>query len=129
VEHRPQVIARLELDVDASLIRLVRLVVSGVASTIGMELDESESCRSAVDELCNTLVHLGAADGTLAVQISALDGSLVVAGQVERDPLRELEGEQSRLARLIVDATADEHEMVTAPPTASFRFVKRHGAG
>lgn len=121
--------ARLDLAVDHSLVRLVRLVVSGVASTLDMEIDEVENCRAAADELCSTLVDLGDTDGTLAVQISADDGALVVAGQVERDPDKELDDGRRRLAELIVAATADEHEMVTDPPTVSFRFVTRRRSG
>ena len=122
----PTVNVRLQLNVDESLVRLVRLVVSGVASTIGLELDEVEACRSAVDEMCTTLVLLGHEDGTLDLQVSVECGSLIVAGQVERDPDRVVDEMRSALAHLIVDATADEHEIVTEPPTASFRFVK-HG--
>jgi hypothetical protein len=48
----------------------------------------------------------------------------VVTGQAERDPERELRPERVELAELIVDASADEHEFVTDPPIASFRFVK-----
>lgn len=125
----PTVNARLELAVDHSLVRLVRLVVSGVASTLAMEIDDVESCRSAADELCSILVDLGDPSGTLAVQIAAVDGSLVVSGQVERDTGRAIDDDRRRLAQLIVDATADEHELVTEPPTVSFRFVKRRRRG
>jgi hypothetical protein len=121
VQPTPTVSVRLQLSVDESLIRLVRLVVSGVASTIGLELDE--------DEKCTTLVLLGQESGTVDLQVSVECDRLVVAGQVERDPERDVDEMRAALARMIVDATAEEHEIITEPPTASFRFVTRGRAG
>jgi anti-sigma regulatory factor (Ser/Thr protein kinase) len=122
---RPHIALRLELSVDESLVRLVRLAVSGVASVLDMTQDDIEACRSAADEMCSTLMQLGHRPGTVSIQIVVEDGALVVTGQAERDAARELEPGRADLAELIVDASADEHEFVTDPPVASFRFLKR----
>ena len=122
---QPYIALRLELSVDAALVRLVRLAVSGVASVLDMTQDDVEACRSAADEMCSTLMQLGHQPGTVSIQIVVENGALVVTGQAERDPARELESGRAELAELIVDASADEHEFVTDPPVASFRFMKR----
>jgi hypothetical protein len=127
VDQTAPVAARLELGVDGSVIRLVRLVVSGVASTMSMRLEDVEACRAAADELCQTLVDVAAVGGSLSVQIAEEDCVLVVSGQVERDPQREVEVDRAELARLIVEASVDSYEIVIDPPIASFRFTKRVG--
>jgi hypothetical protein len=123
-----QVAVRLELPVDESLVRLVRLTVSGVASTVDFGWEDVECCRAAADELCSTLVELGEPTGTLTIQISAVDGCVVVSGQVERGVEREVDLARAALAELIVDASVDDYELVTDPPVASFRF-ERSGPG
>lgn len=120
-----EISVRLDLSVDPSLIRLVRHTVSGVASALDMSTDDVECCRAAADEMCSTLMQIGDTTCTVSVQIGVSEGSLVVAGQVERDVERGLDAGRAELARMIVEATTDEHEFVTDPPIASFRFAKR----
>lgn len=120
----PHVSLRLELSVDESLVRLVRLAVSAVASVYDMADEDVEACRAAADEMCSTLMQLGRRPGTVTLQVLAEDRALVVTGQAERDPERTIEPARESLAQLIVDATTDEHEFVTDPPVASFRFAK-----
>lgn len=120
-----EISVRLDLSVDQSLVRLVRHTVSGVASALEMSSDDVECCRSAADEMCSTLMQLGDKACTVSVQIGLADGWLVVSGQAERDASRMLEPGRAELAELIVDATTDEHEFVTDPPIASFRFAKQ----
>lgn len=112
----------LEIDPDPRLVRLVRLVASGVASVSGLDLDSTEDCRIAVDELCAALIEVSG-DGQLELQFRADDVGLHGSGRIRRG---DAEPDQERLAvsRRIVTAVCDEFDLSLDGPVASFRFLK-----
>lgn len=122
------VMVRLDLPADATLIRLARLVVSGVASTVGMLLEEVESCRAAIDELSSTLLEVGDDDAVLHLTISTDGRCLIATGEISRNPAREVDDVRSELSRMILSSVVDNHELELDPPKASFRFEKRSDA-
>jgi hypothetical protein len=125
VNPTPSVAVELELPADDNLVRLARLVVSGVASTVGMPLDDVENCRAAVDELCSTLIEVGRLDETLHIRISTEDGCLVGTGELARDPHRQPDAVRRDLSQLILSSVVDDHDVNVEPPIARFRFMKR----
>ncbi|HSL58173.1 MAG TPA: hypothetical protein VK866_10055 [Acidimicrobiales bacterium] len=122
-------LTRIEIEIrpDASLVRLLRLVASGVASLAGMDVDEVDDCRAAVDELCAALIEVGDG-GPLHVEFST-DGSIVrVRGSVSAGDGGGLDAARHELSELILGAVVDDHILVVDPPTARFEFSKRAGA-
>ncbi|MBK5224657.1 MAG: hypothetical protein JJE52_17635 [Acidimicrobiia bacterium] len=115
---------KVDLIPDPELVRLARLVVSGVASVAAMGLEEVEDCRAAVDEMCSSLLECGSDDGDLHLEFTS-DGHLVeVTGQmalgrdVQLDPIRQ------ELSGMILDAVTDEHDLTFTGGVGRFRFVK-----
>lgn len=100
----------LVLPPDAELLRVVRLVASGLASLAPLDLDAVEAVRVAADELVATLIQ--ASDGgSVTITFAIADGRLSVEGRVplgagqvfELDPLTEQ----------ILDAVATSHDWRT----------------
>jgi hypothetical protein len=83
---------QLVIPADPKLLRIVRLVASGLASLGPLDLDAVEEVRVAADELVSTLME--ASDGgpvTLELSISAdtlsLQASTGVRGELAVDPM------------------------------------------
>ncbi len=68
------------------LLRLVRVVASGLASRLGFPIDAVEDVRLAVDELCWTLVSPVGSTSTLAVRFAILDGAFSVEARLQSGP-------------------------------------------
>ena len=88
----------LEVPTTPDLLRLVRVVASGVASRLGFSMDAVEDVRLAVDELCHTVASRAGPASTLTVRFVILDGAFSVEGRLQPgavDP-----GERSPLSAL-----------------------------
>lgn len=112
----------LVLPADAGLIRLVRLLASGVGASLGLPVDEIEDLRVTVDEVCTTLVE-ATEDDTITLEFALAGDSLVVEGRATRDaPV-----DETRLAitRRILDAIADDERMMSDNGTIRFRVTRR----
>src|SRR3546814_8575761 len=91
---------------DARLLRVLRLVASGVASLGSLSLDAVEEVRVAVDELGATLI--GASNGApLTVRFQLDADQLCVEGSTE---VRSSGMEVDPLTDRILDAVATSHE-------------------
>ncbi|HEY9557776.1 MAG TPA: hypothetical protein VIR58_13650 [Acidimicrobiales bacterium] len=105
---------------DARLLRVLRLVASGVASLGSLSLDAVEEVRVAVDELGATLI--GASNGApLTVRFQLDADQLCVEGSTE---VRSSGMEVDPLTDRILDAVATSHEWTTADGVASCRIEK-----
>jgi serine/threonine-protein kinase RsbW len=116
----------LVLPADTRLVRVARLVASGVATTAGFDVEELEDLRIAVDELCAALVEGG--DGspmalTFEIGLSGVTvlGSTPVLDMTELD----IEPERLSLSRQILRVVVDEYEIVQAEGELRVRLTKR----
>jgi hypothetical protein len=123
-------LTRIEVEIraDASLVRLLRLVASGVASLAGMDVDEVDDCRAAVDELSAALIEVSDGD-PLRLEFSTDGREVRVRGSVPTSGDHGLDRSRHELSELILGAVTDEHELVLEPPTARFEFAKRGSGG
>ena len=99
-------------------VRLVRLTAADVASRAGLDFEEMDDLRIAVSEMCSLAVGN---DGVLTLDFTFDDGAVTVEGQ---GPIGEFD--EHGLARRIIAAVADEHEIDTLEDAMRFRVVKRH---
>jgi anti-sigma regulatory factor (Ser/Thr protein kinase) len=90
---------QLVLPPDPQLLRIVRLVASGLASLGSLDLDAVEEVRVAADELVSTMME--ASDGapvTVELSIDAtamsVEASTRVTGELDIDPMTDLILEQ-----------------------------------
>ena len=114
----------VSIEADHRFVRGVRLVASGVASIVGMDVDAVDDLRIAVDEGCTWLLNHG--DGsTIDVRFEWSDRSpLTVVGETR---LGSVMGEANvdRLVEAILSASCAAHQVEFADGRARFQLVAR----
>lgn len=114
----------LVLPGDPRMVRLARLVASGIASSAAFDIEEIEDLRIAVDEGCTALIEVG--DGgrlELSFELDGatvtVEGSTVAAGDATLDP------DRLSLSTQILKVVTDEHDLTVNHGRAIFRLRKR----
>ena len=72
----------LVVPADTRLVRLARLVASGIGSAAGFDVEEIEDLRIAVDEGCSALIEAGV-DSPLLLSFEVDGAGVVVLGSTE----------------------------------------------
>ena len=114
----------LVLPADTRLVRVARLVASGVATTAGFDVEEVEDLRIAVDELCTALVE-GGDGGALYLGFDLKDGEVAIIGTTTASGIAAFEPERLALSRQILAVVVDDHELHTDHGQISVRLLKR----
>jgi len=112
---------RLELSPDPRLLRILRLVASGMASLGAFDLAAVEEARVAVDELGATLIA-ASSGGPIALSFELSGGLLCIEGQTALAAGQELEVDP--LTDRILDVVATHHEWATVDGMARGRIEK-----
>jgi serine/threonine-protein kinase RsbW len=114
----------LVLPADTRLVRLARLVASGVAATAGFDVEQIEDLRVAVDEGCAALIEGG--DGSpLLLSFQVDGGGLEIVGSTTAADVAGFEPDRLTLSDQILRVVVDEHELATDHGRAGFRLLKR----
>ena len=111
------------------LLRLVRVVASGLASRLGFPIDAVEDVRLAVDELCWTLVSRVGSASTLAVRFVILEGAFSVEARLQPGPGSGTDAAAlTALSERILSTLVDDYSLL--PPVdgqgAGFRMRTKH---
>jgi serine/threonine-protein kinase RsbW len=124
VDANPGVI-RLELPVDARVVRVARLVASGLAATVGFDIDEVDDLRLAVGELCSVLFEVG--DGKpLNLTFSFDDQRVHVLGETPTQSPSTFDRRRFALSEQILEAACDGHSWGVDDGVARFALYKNH---
>lgn len=114
----------LVLPADVRLVRLARLVASGIASTAGFDVEEVEDLRIAVDEGCASLIEGG--DGSpLLLSFGLAADSVDVFGSTNGRGPADIDQSRLSLSKAILRVVVDEHELLADRGRTSFRLRKR----
>jgi len=113
---------RLELPADNRYLHIVRLTAAGAAVEAGLNADEIEDVKIAVDELCSVAIDAASSPGELVLEFLAVDAGLVVQAVIAADR----EPEIDELGRAILEATVDAVEFDHAALGGGFRVTKSH---
>jgi serine/threonine-protein kinase RsbW len=124
-DDRPTGVIELSLPADARLVRLARLVASGVATAAGFDVEEVEDLRIAVDELCGALVEGGNGE-PLELVFELRDEEVHVLGSTGSGGVDQLDEQRIALSRQILDVVVDSHEVTAVDGTLRVRLHKRH---
>lgn len=115
----------LALPADTRLLRLVRLVASGLASTAGFDVDELDDLRIAVDEAVASLLEGG--DGSrLILRFDVGDTEVGMAGSTPVGP-EALDIDRVELSTQILAAVCDDHDLEVVDGNVRVRISKRRG--
>ena len=112
----------LTIPAHAVYLRLARLAAADTGARAGLSVGDLEDLRIAVDELAFALIGTVPTRTPLTLRYSASDGVVEIDGACAVDGGS---SELSDLARTIVGATTDEHELLDDGETRRFRLVKR----
>ncbi|MFL6204287.1 MAG: hypothetical protein ACJ739_02970 [Acidimicrobiales bacterium] len=112
---------RLELSPDPRLLRILRLVASGMASLGAFDLAAVEEARVGVDELGATLIA-ASSGGPLSLTFELTGGVLAIEGETALGAGRELEVDP--LTDRILDVVVTHHEWSTDGGVARGRIEK-----
>jgi hypothetical protein len=109
----------------SEFLRTVRLVAADTASRAGLDYDEVEDFRIAVDELCHLL--MSSTDQEISLSFGVVGRSVVARGHAPRrhgGPLSPL----GELSRTIIDSVADFHETYEHDAEIGFSVLKESRA-
>ncbi len=115
----PAQIVELRFPADPEFLRLARLTSADLGSRAGLDYEQVDDLRIAVSELCH-LVAGGEPSGVVTLSFH-LDGDCVVVEGT--GPAHG--AADSALARAIVAAVVDEHDVDFSGEQPRFRLVKR----
>ena len=118
----------LVLPSDTRLVRLARLVASGIGSAAAFDVEEIEDLRIAVDEGCTALIEAGG-DGPLMLSFEVSGDGVVALGSTEVGSEIGHDADRLSLSDQILRVVTDEHELDASDGRATFRFTKRSRAG
>jgi len=116
-----QDVVRLVVPAALEYVRIVRLTASGVASRLGLDVDEIENLRVAVDELASMVVDK-ATIGELEVSFTAQEGELRIVGHAPVSPGTELSVDE--LTGQILNAVCDKYELAAVEGVGQFVCVR-----
>jgi len=115
----------VSIEADHRFVRVVRLVASGVASIMGVDVDAVDDLRIAVDEGCTWLLNHG--DGSpIDVQFRWGDGApLEVVGETGAGPTAVGDASVDRLVEAILAASCEAHHVEYVEGRVRFKLLAR----
>ena len=116
----------LTIPADARLLRLVRLLASGLATGAGFDVDELDDLRIAVDEAVSALLEGGG--GTPLPLRFDVDGSSVAMTGETPNANGALDEDRLELSTQILAAVCDEHDLSVDGGTVRVRICRRAGS-
>jgi hypothetical protein len=102
-------------------LRTVRLVAADAAVRAGLDYDEVEDFRIAVDELCHTL--MSSTDHEIFIAFGVVGRCVLAKGRAQCRPGIPL-APLADLSRTIIDSVADHHELTEGDGELAFAVMK-----
>ena len=124
IEERLQVVGddvSLRVPPFSEYLRTVRLVAADAAVRAGLDYDEVEDFRIAVDELCHLL--MSSTDHEISVSFGVVGRCVLARGRARRRPGVPL-SPLNDLSRTIIDSVADHHELTDTDDELGFAVMK-----
>lgn len=115
----------LELPADPVSLRLVRLVAATLADDAGLDFEDVEDVRLAVDELCTAVIRVSHPEARMRVTITAPAGRIDVEGHAPAHPDAPPPALDALSAEIVAAVTPD-YTLDRRDGSNRFRFVKHH---
>lgn len=117
---------RLEVPSANRYLHIIRLTTAGAAAEAGLNTEEIEDIKIAVDELCSLTMDITGDDDVLDLRFSADGTGLTIETTV---PHCDAGLEVDELARAILDATVDQLDLEDPSLGCGFRLTKQRTGG
>jgi len=105
----------------SAYLRTVRLVAADAAVRAGLDYDEVEDFRIAVDELCHLL--MSSTDHEISVSFGVVGRCVLARGRAQRRPGTPL-SPLNDLSRAILESVTDHHELTDRDDELGFAVMK-----
>ena len=116
----------LTIPPDPRLLRMVRLVASGLATTAGFDVEELDDLRIAVDEAVTALLEGG--DGArVPLRFDVEPGAVAMSGETAASGTDPLDPDRIELSSQILAAVCDQHDLRVDNDTVQVRISCRAG--
>lgn len=115
----------IEIPAVAENVMPLRLFFSGIATRLGMDINQIDDIKSAISESC-VMLMAGASGGVLTFDAQGADGLLIECG-IDGFNRTDFDCDACSMSRLIFEAMADEaefHETAGKITRITFRFGK-----
>lgn len=116
----------LTIPPDPRLLRMVRLVASGLATTAGFDVDELEDLRIAVDEAVTALLE-GGNGARVPLRFEVVAGQVTMAGEAAASGADPLDADRIELSTQILASVCDEHDLRVDGGVVHVRISCRSG--
>ena len=113
---------KLETPASTRYLHIVRLTVAGAAAEAGLDTEEIEDVKIAVDELCSVAIAAVDDAATLSLELIAVDQGVRVEATLPVGTTIEID----ELASAILDATVDDVDFDADALGGGFRVTKTH---
>ncbi|MCA1708625.1 MAG: hypothetical protein LC808_37230 [Actinobacteria bacterium] len=105
-------------------LKVVRLVVSGLASRLKFTLDDIEDLKIAVDELSAYLTGAQGREGTLDIGFNLHDDRIEITGVGHFSPGTKVRTDLTDMSKMILDTVVDSALLEQTGGHPSFRVSK-----
>lgn len=105
-------------------LKVVRLIVSGLASRLLFTIDDIEDLKIAVDELSAYLTGAQGRDGILDIACDVHDDRIEIRGSGHFSAGTKVRTDLTEISRMILDTVVDEAVLDQTDGVPTFRFVK-----
>lgn len=114
---------QVKLDVPAAtrFLHIVRLTAAGAAAEAGLDAEEVEDIKIAVDELCSVAIAASTEERVLSLEFVAADGGLRVEATIPATGAVEVD----EMGQAIINATVDSFTWDVGDP-GGFHLAKIH---
>ena len=112
---------RLDLPAENRYLHIVRLTAAGAAAEAGLDAEEVEDVKIAVDELCSVAIAAANEGALLSIEFVAVDGGLQVEATIPTSAAIEID----EMGQAILGATVDAFAYDDRDP-GGFHLTKSH---
>ena len=116
----------LSIPPDPRLLRMVRLVAAGLATTVGFDVDELDDLRIAVDEAVTALLE-GGNGNQVPLRFVVGPGEVTMTGETPASGSDPLDADRIELSSLILESVCDEHDLRVDGGSVQVRIFRRAG--
>ncbi len=113
---------KLETPASTQYLHIVRLTAAGAAAEAGLDAEEVDDVKIAVDELCSVAMATSTETASLVLEFVAIDGGLLVEATLPPGSRVEVD----EMGHAILDATVDEFSFDEEALGGGFRLTKNH---
>jgi anti-sigma regulatory factor (Ser/Thr protein kinase) len=114
----------IKIPASPEYLKVVRLIVSGLASRLKFTIDDIEDLKIAVDELSAYLTGAQGREGTLDIAFDVHEDRIEIRGAGHFSPGTKVRTDLTEMSQKILETVADEAVLAQTDGVPTFRVSK-----